>query len=314
MAAASATGTDRSGVIVAGSAWSVRADSGAGISRIVEGERTRSRSDVGRAEVDGRRVRAGLLDRPLTGARLRAGLRRSDRHSLDERDFERELRVWRVLDGEVDLAKSACQRGQLREGEHRRQLTSTCVRVACAARSFDQEHPKIGQKLPVELTGVFAIVDRVLDHAQGLAGVTAPERRDEPFNAIVPAQAERRGNVGDGDRHGALILTRDCRTQRQLLEQTKCVTQATGGMAGDQPKRVGVDRYALERRDGLQAANDVVGADAPEVEPLAAGDDRRKEFLRVGGGEDETGVCGRLLQRLEEGVCGRAGDLVRLRR
>ena len=51
MAAASEAGTGRSAVIVAGSAWSDRVDSGAGISRIVEGERTRSRSDVGRAEV-----------------------------------------------------------------------------------------------------------------------------------------------------------------------------------------------------------------------------------------------------------------------
>ena len=104
---------------------------------------------------------------------------------------------------------------------------------------------------------------------------------------------------------------RDAEPSAKLLKQTKCVTQATGGMASDQPESVGIDRDPLESRDCLQAANDVVGADAPEVEPLAAGDDGRQEFLRVGRGEDETGVRGRLFQRLQEGVCGRAGDLVR---
>ena len=83
-----------------------------------------------------------------------------------------------------------------------RQLASAAVRVACAARSLDQEQPQIGEKLPIELARVFAVVDRVLDHAQSFAGVAAPESRDETFNAVVPAQAKGRGDVGDGDRAG----------------------------------------------------------------------------------------------------------------
>src|SRR5687768_24738 len=82
-------------------------------------------------------------------------------------------------------------------------------------------------------------------------------------------------------------------------------------MTRDQPKRVYLDRHPLERRDGLQATNNVFGADTSEVKPLAAGDNGRKEFLGVGGGQDESSVRGRLLQRLEEGVCGGASDLVR---
>ena len=51
MADDSAAGIDRKGVIAAGSAGSDRTGSGAGISRIDEAERTRSRSEVGRAGV-----------------------------------------------------------------------------------------------------------------------------------------------------------------------------------------------------------------------------------------------------------------------
>ena len=61
-----------------------------------------------------------------------------------------------------------------RKREHCRQLASAGVRVASSARSFQQQQPKVGQKLPIELTWVFAVVDGVLDHAESLAGVAAP--------------------------------------------------------------------------------------------------------------------------------------------
>jgi hypothetical protein len=216
-----------------------------------------------------------------------------------------------VLDSEVDLAESARQGGQLRESKHVRQLASPGVRIACASGSFDQEQPKINEQLPIKLTGVFTVVDRVLNYAQGFAGIAVRECRDEAFHALVPAQAKGSGDVHDSYRGRTRSLIRDCRTERQLFQETKCVTQATGGMTRDQPKRVSLDGHPLERRDGLQAANNVVGADASEVEPLAAGDNSWKELLRVGGGQDETSVRRRLFQRLEEGVCGCAGDLVR---
>src|ERR671911_1375015 len=82
-------------------------------------------------------------------------------------------------------------------------------------------------------------------------------------------------------------------------------------MARDQPKRVGLDRYALARRDGLQAANDVLGVDASEVKALAAGDNGRKELLGIGGGQDETSVRGRFFEGLEKGVGGCSCDLLR---
>ena len=79
-------------------------------------------------------------------------------------------------------------------------LRRTAVRVAGASGSFDQEQSKVGEKLAVELARVFAIVDRVLDYAQGFAGVTLPECRDETFHTLVPAQAKGRGDVRDSSR------------------------------------------------------------------------------------------------------------------
>jgi hypothetical protein len=93
------------------------------------------------------------------------GVRGDESQSLDEGDFERQLRVGRVLDGKVDLTKSSRQPGQLREREHPGELTRACICIAGGAGSFEQEKPQIGEKLPVELARIFAFVDRVLDHA-----------------------------------------------------------------------------------------------------------------------------------------------------
>ena len=105
-----------------------------------------------------------------------------------------------MLDREVDLTKSARQSGQLQERKHACQLTSTAVRIACAAGTFDQEQSQIGEKLPIQLARVFAIVDRALDNAQGFGGVAVAERRKETFNAVVPAQAKGRSDVSGGYR------------------------------------------------------------------------------------------------------------------
>ena len=54
--------------------------------------------------------------------------------------------------------------------------------------------------------------------------------------------------------------------------------------------------------DVREVAHDVGDADAVEVEGLAAGENGRKDLVFLGGGQYEDGVCGRLLEGLEEGV------------
>ena len=69
---------------------------------------------------------------------------------------------------------------------------------------------------------------------------------------------------------------------------------------------------AVRLEDPPELALDLVGREAPDVEPLEARQDRRREVLRVGRGEHEDDELGRLLERLEEGVPGVLRDLVGL--
>jgi hypothetical protein len=77
----------------------------------------------------------------------------------------------------------------------------------------------------------------------------------------------------------------------------------TGSVAGSN---------SLPLEDPLQRCQQEVRRHRTEVEALHAGEDRGREIPRVGGGEHEYHVGGRLLQRLEQRVEGRLGQLVNL--
>ena len=98
----------------------------------------------------------------------------------------------------------------------------------------------------------------------------------------------------------------------ELVEQVHRVAQRAGRFAGDQPQRVVADRDAFGVGDRAQPPNDVVDGHAAEVVALAAAEDGRFERFGVGGGEDEDDVRGRLFERFEQRVGGRAGQLVHL--
>ncbi len=71
-----------------------------------------------------------------------------------------------------------------------------------------------------------------------------------------------------------------------------------------------VERDAFRLRDRAQVVDDRGGADAAQVEALAARHDGRGDLLRLGRGEDELHVRRRLLEGLEQGVEGRDGEHV----
>ena len=52
----------------------------------------------------------------------------------------------------------------------------------------------------------------------------------------------------------------------------------------------------------MQAARDVLRADAPEVEPLAARQDGRGHLVQLGGRQNKQHMLGRLFERLEQRV------------
>ena len=110
------------------------------------------------------------------------------------------------------------------------------------------------------------------------------------------------------------VLERDVRAAvgDQLLERAQRVAEAARGLAGDHAHSSVGDRDALLLGDPAQDAGDLLQRRAPEVEPVAAVDDRGRHLVRLGRGQHEHHVPGRLLQRLQERVPRGGGQHVRL--
>ena len=104
------------------------------------------------------------------------------------------------------------------------------------------------------------------------------------------------------------------RPSRGLIEEREPVPQAAGRRGRQRAERGALDerapllrggrglddREALARRDVGEAVGDFLVRQAPEVEPLAAREDRRRDLVALGRREDEDGVGRRLLERLQE--------------
>ena len=72
--------------------------------------------------------------------------------------------------------------------------------------------------------------------------------------------------------------------------------------AGDAGKRrvLGLNMAFLQR--DAQPPDDLVRRNPPEIEPLTAGKDRRRELLRLRRRQNEHDIGGRFFQRLEQRV------------
>ncbi len=100
------------------------------------------------------------------------------------------------------------------------------------------------------------------------------------------------------------ILGTDVRAAEghSLVEYGQRVAHRPVSLVGYDMQRLVVDADTLLSGDVAQIAHYVRDADALEVVGLAAAEYRRDYLVLLGGGEDEYGVCWRLLKRLEEGV------------
>ena len=93
--------------------------------------------------------------------------------------------------------------------------------------------------------------------------------------------------------------------RERRVEQRQRVPEAPVGRAREEPERVGLDRvgrHLLLLEDPPERLADLGARDGPEVEALAAREDRRGQAPRLRGGEDEDDVRRRLLQGLQERV------------
>ena len=90
-----------------------------------------------------------------------------------------------------------------------------------------------------------------------------------------------------------------------LVENRERVAHTAVRSDGNQHRRVVVDLHVLPLADELEALGDVLRRNTPEVETLAAREDRRQQLVHLGRRQNEDHVRGRLLQRFQKRVEGR---------
>ena len=116
---------------------------------------------------------------------------------------------------------------------------------------------------------------------------------------VVVQHVQRLGHVA--------VVQRRAAERHGLVEHRQRVAHAAVGLLRDEVQRLFVRRDALLGGDVFEVFDRIFDADAVEIVDLAAREDRGDDFVFLGGRQNEDGVGGRLLQRLEEGVegCGR---------
>ncbi len=170
-----------------------------------------------------------------------------------------------------------------------------------------EEHAQPVRESVHELHRVVAGVQELLDVGEHGGPIALRHPLEESQVSVLVHQSEHAADVRSVDPVA--------REGEHLVEQGQRVPHPALGPAGDRQQRAlaGVDPLPLE--DRLEASEDVLDGDPPEVEALAPrqhGGRRLLDALRLGGREGEDHPRGRLLEDLEERVPRLPGEHVRL--
>ena len=239
--------------------------------------------------------------------RLSAGPRFDAHRQRGERDLGRQ-RVVRIT-AEVDLPERAQRRhdigGRGLAGQRLeiRQLAVAEPELPAPARLQHQHRAQRGDHLAQEGAQIDAVVARGGDQRQPGRQVMRERGAGERAGAVVDDEAEA----------GADRLQRQLAAVvgGRLIEQIHRIAQRARRLARDQLQPACGDVDAFTFGDHLKAPDHGVQRDAAEVEALAAGEDGGRKLVRLGGGEHEDDVGGRLLQRLQQRVERRFGEHMR---
>ena len=183
-------------------------------------------------------------------------------------------------------------------------LQERFLRRRLRRRAQDEEIAQVQQQAHENLRDFFACLELPAETTQGRGGIALQDRLGPDDERLLLDRPQEPADV--------LLADRALAEADRLLQQHLRIAQAALSRARDGVERglIGADPLGLA--DLLQRRDDGLGIQAAKVKTLAAGEDRRREFLRRGRGEDELHVRGRLLQRLEQGVERLGGEHVDL--
>ena len=255
-------------------------------------------------------LRGGRRGRGSRGgcARVGRGLRRSRQMGRrDRHDGHRRRTGRRVEEGELELEAEAADaaplrvdRGEAMGGSGQRAGPGGVARVE---RLAERDAELVDDLVEHHGHVPAALVERVEGGDPG-GRSTVDQGRDQLVDRIGVGEAEEiaDGRLVDGRPAGG----------EDLVEHRLRVAHAAGGQPGDEVDgtRLGVD--ALRREDPPELPLDLLDREAADVVALETRQDRRRELLGMGRGEDEDDEVRRLLERLQERVPGVLRDLVGL--
>ncbi|MNS58949.1 hypothetical protein D3C72_918900 [compost metagenome] len=172
------------------------------------------------------------------------------------------------------------------------------ARDALFDRNARQQHRQVGQRPRVRQPAY----GQLIRHGQHALGVTRRQGIKQAHQMALVDGAEHAAHGVLGHVAGAI--------GNGLIGQGQCVAHRTlGGLADQaQGRHFKGDFFVAQHR--LQVPDDGVGRHLLQIELQAARQHRHRDLLRIGGGQDEFDVGGRLFQRLQHGVEGVAGQHV----
>ena len=189
-----------------------------------------------------------------------------------------------------------------RAGERPDPLPILLGNVGRASRRDDQETAQKDRQLLQDVARIRAALDEAVEVGDGGGPVPRGDCRVRALEEVPVDEAE--------DLDALRLVDLASRDRGGLVEQRQGVPEASLRRRREQPQRSRGRRDLLRLRDLLELRGDLLDGQRAEGEPLAARDDRRRDLVELGRGEDELGVLRRLLERLEQRVEGLVGQHV----
>ena len=167
-------------------------------------------------------------------------------------------------------------------------------------RVHDHEVAKVPQHLPGHVTEVLSLLHQPVDdleHAQCITDGDGVAQFELDVGSRRPNERRNRllSDLAPPEDHG-------------LVQERERIANRSLALSGERLGGPASEHHALLLRDVLEVVRNGVGRDAPEIEALAPADDRGRHLVRLGGGKDEPHPYGRLLEDLQQGIEGFAGE------